>query len=128
MSEKNIFEVAVMSKFRFPFRGQVSVEDLYDLSVENLDEIFKVLNNQIKQSSEESLLNKRSLEDQELVMKIEIVKNVVAMKLEQKAEKAKALENRRKKQRLLEILNNKKDQELLGKTPEELEQMISELE
>lgn len=128
MSEKNIFEVAVMNKFRFPFRGQVSVEDLYDLSVEHLDEIFKVLNARVKQSSEESLLNQRSQEDEELTTKIEIVKHIVSMKLEAKAKRTKALENRQKKQHLLEILNNKKNEELLGKTAEEIEQMISELE
>ena len=63
MSNINIFEVAVRSKMRFPFRGLVSVEDLWDLTVEDLDTIFKTLNSQIKQVKEESLLSNRTKED-----------------------------------------------------------------
>ena len=57
MSGKNIFEVATREKFRFNFKGLISVEDLWVLSVENLDFIFKGLNKELKQVNEESLLN-----------------------------------------------------------------------
>ena len=32
----NMFEVATRNKFRFPFKGLISVEDLWELSVDNL--------------------------------------------------------------------------------------------
>jgi len=53
MNEKNVFEVAVTEKFRFPFRGQITVEDLFDLNVKDLDAVFKTLNSQLKQVQEE---------------------------------------------------------------------------
>ena len=40
----NMFEIAARNKFRFPFKGMISTEDLWDLSVENLDNVFKTLN------------------------------------------------------------------------------------
>ena len=40
----NLFEVAVREKYRFPYNGMISTEDLWDLSVNALDSIFKTLN------------------------------------------------------------------------------------
>ena len=53
----NMFEVATRNKFRFPFKGLISVEDLWELSVDNLDSIFKSLNSEMKKTKEESLLS-----------------------------------------------------------------------
>ena len=61
-----LFELAVRKKYRFPFRGQISVEDLWDLSITNLDSVFKTLNKEKKQSEEESLLSVKSEADKEL--------------------------------------------------------------
>ena len=46
MEANKMFEVAVRNKFRFPFKGVISVEDLWDLSVQQLDGIFKTLKSQ----------------------------------------------------------------------------------
>ena len=70
---KNMFEVATRLKLRFPYRGMISVEDLWDLSVQSLDKVFKALNSQRKQAQEESLLNAKSSEDEVLDTQIEIV-------------------------------------------------------
>jgi hypothetical protein len=128
MSNVNIFEVAVKNKFRFPFKGQVSVEDLFDLSVENLDSIFRSLNSELKQVTEESLLNTKSKHDKELDAKIEIVKYIFSTKLEEQNKKAKEKERRETRQKLEEILHNKQNEELLSKTPEEIQAMLAQLE
>jgi hypothetical protein len=127
MSEK-MFEVATRAKMRFPFRGQVSTEDLWDLSVENLDSIFKTLNSQVKQAKEESLLGDKTQADKFLDLQIDIVKHIVSVKLEESASRAKAREQKEKKQTLLAILSQKQEQDLYSKTTEELLAMVSELE
>lgn len=124
----NIFEVAVRNKFRFPFKGQISVEDLWDLDVEDLDSIFKTLNAHQKQSKEESLLKTETKEDRELEVKIEIVKYIVRVKLEEQQQKIKAKEKKEQKQMLLEILKSKQNEELRNKSIPELEKMIQELD
>lgn len=44
MTVENIFEFATRNKVRFSFKGLISVEDLWDLSLTNLDSIYKELN------------------------------------------------------------------------------------
>jgi hypothetical protein len=125
---ENIFEIALRCKFRFPFRGIVSTEELYDLSKEQLDSIFKTLNSQVKTANEESLLDTRSMEDKKLSVQIEIVKHVFNVKLAEENARLQARERREKKQRLMEILASKQDETLHGKTEDELKKMIDELE
>jgi len=127
MSEK-LFETAVRTKMRFPFRGLVSVEDLYDLSVENLDTVFKTLNSQVKRVKEESLLDRQTQEDKVLTMQIEIVKYIVKVKLEEQESRLKAQDQRAKQQKILGILSSKQDEALQNKSIEELTKMLDELE
>lgn len=128
MNNEKMFEVATRSKMRFPFRGSVSVEDLWDLNVENLDSVFKTLNSQVKQSKEESLLNTRTKEDEVLEMQIAIVKYIVSVKLEEADARLKAKEKRERKQKIMGILSTKQEEELQGKSAEELQKMLAELE
>lgn len=124
----NIFEYAAKNKIRFPYKGLITVEDLFDLSVENLDLIFKTLNSQLKQVKEDSLLNTKTKEDKELDVKIEIVKHIVNEKLEDQKARLQAKERKEQKQKILEILQIKKNEELQKKSPEELIKMLEEMD
>lgn len=123
----NIFETAVRGKYRFAYKGMLSVEDLMDLSVKDLDAIFKSLNSQLKQTKEESLLDVKTTEDKELDVKIEIVKFIVAEKLERLANLADEKAKKEQKQKILAILSDKKEADLKNKSTEELEKMLAEM-
>lgn len=127
MEANNMFEVAVRNKFRFPFRGLVSTEDLWDLSVQQLDEIFKALKSQEKKAQEESLLNARTPEDTVLEAKIEIIRHIVSVKLEEEEQfkRAKAVQDERRK--IMAVLADKQDEELRNKSSEELQAMLNRL-
>lgn len=126
MSERNIFKEATKKKYRWNFRGLCTVEDLWDLNVENLDDIYKSLKKQQKDNSGESLLTTVSKEDKIIEEKIEIVKAIVIDKLAA-AEKAKNVaKKRRENQRILEIMADKKDAALKEKSIEELQAMLSD--
>ena len=125
---ENMFELAVRCKLRFPFKGMVSAEDLFDLSVKDLDAIFKTLNAQAKTINEESLLVTKSKDDEILRIKIEIVKYIVSIKLAEANERLQAKERAEKKQRIMEIIATKQDADLAAKSTEELQKMLNELD
>lgn len=121
----DLFKTAVKKKYRFNFKGIISVEDLWDLSVEDLDKIYKSLKSQQKNESEESLLQKVSKEDKVLDNKIEIIKIIVADKLAAKERAQKAASQRMQNQRILEIMADKQDAALKEKSIEELQAMLT---
>lgn len=123
----NMFEMAIRGKYRFPYKGLLLVEDLWDLKLEQLDEIYGVLNSQIKRSKEESLLYKNNAEDDVLDCKIEIIKYIVKTKIEETTERLLAKEKREKKQMLLAALSSKEQENLKNKSAEEIQKMIDEL-
>jgi uncharacterized membrane protein len=112
---------------RFPFKGMVSVEDLWDLSVRDLDSIFKTLNAQAKKSQEESLLSSKTKEDETLSAQIEIVKHIVKTKLDEAESAKQSKELKEKKQKLMEMIAEKKDEALRNASVEELQAMLANL-
>lgn len=127
MSNVNLFEVATKTRMRFPYKGSISVEDLWDLSLTALDSVFKTLNAQVKQSKEESLLSTKSKEDEVLENQIEIVKYIVFVKLAEKEAREDALEKKEKKQKIMQIMTTKQDEALQNASMEDLQKMLNEL-
>lgn len=68
----NIYKQAIRKHVRFDFKGLRSVEELWHLTLEQLDSIFKALSVQRKAMAEETLLSIRDAETTELDLKIEI--------------------------------------------------------
>lgn len=121
----DLFKVAAKKKYRFAFKGQISVEDLFDLTPEQLDSIYRNLKAQQKNQAEESLLQTVSKEDRILANKIEIVKTIVQDKLAAQEKAKKAANQKAQNQRILEIMADKQDQALKEKSLEELQQMLT---
>ena len=124
---EKMFEYATRSKMRFPFKGLISVEDLWDLPLTNLDSIYKTLNKQVKQSEEESLLNTKTTVDKELDVQIAIVKHIVAVKLAEQEAREKASAKKAQKQKIMAIIASKQDEALQNSSVEDLQKMLDEL-
>ena len=123
---EKIFETAVRNKYRFDYRGVITTEDLWDLDVKELDYIYKGLMSTKKESETESLLTEKK-QNTAIDNKIEIVKYIFTVKVDEaKAAELKA-ENAAKKQKILAILARKQDAELENKSAEELEKLIADL-
>lgn len=123
----DIFEFAVRNKVRFPFKGMISVEDLWDLSLVNLDSIYKTLNKQVKQSEEESLLSTKASVDTELEVQIAIVKHIVSVKLSEKEAAEKASAKKVQKQKIMSIIATKENEALQNSSIDDLKKMLDEL-
>ena len=122
----NMFEIATRNKFRFPFKGVISTEDLWDLSVESLDNVFKTLNSEMKKTKEESLLRTKSKDDEVLELKIEIVKHIVAVKQEEKEARERKFLDRERNQKIMSIIAAKQDEQLHNMSVEELQKLLVE--
>ena len=127
MTVENIFEFASRNKVRFPFKGMISVEDLWDLSLTNLDSIYKTLNKQVKQSEEESLLSTKASVDTELEVQIAIVKHIVSVKLAERETAEKAFAKKAQKQKIMSIIATKQDEALQNSSIDDLKKMLDEL-
>lgn len=122
----DIFEYAAENKLRFPYKGNISTEDLYDLGVEELDMIFKTLNREVKKSNEESLLAKKSDADTKLNVKIEIIKKIVSKKLAEIEESKNAIMKKHKNEKIMELIAQKQDENLRSLSIDELKKMLED--
>lgn len=122
MTVKNIFEVATRKKFRFiGYKGSIGVEQLWDVNLEGLNTIFQGLNEELKKGQQESLLDEKTKETEELETKIAIIRHIVAVK---QAEQNARVDEKVRKEELREIeqqIAEKKKEEAKKLTLEELE-------
>lgn len=122
---ETIFMNASRKKYRFNYKGVITTEDLWDLSLRDLDSIYKSLRKQEKvENEEESLLSTRTAADNELSEKIAIVKSIVQMKQAEAADAAMAKEKSDRNQEIMAIISKKKKEALADLSIEELEKMI----
>ena len=124
MSEK-----AARLKLRFSTdRGQLSVEDLWDLPLSgnglNLDKITMALSRQLKEESTESFVLKASRSTDMLQLRFDLAKHIIDVRLaEIELAKTKA-EARAKKDRILSIIERKQDEQLEGQPLEDMFKMV----
>ncbi len=123
-----MFEIATRMKYRFTYKGQLSVEDLWDLSLEALDTIFKNLNKEIKASAEESLLNTKTKATEEIENKIEIIKYIVVTKQAEAKARLDAKAKREKLAKLYELKERAENKTLENMSVAEIENMIKQEE
>jgi len=129
-----MFEKASRLKLRFytPV-GNLTVEDLWDLPLSasqgraSLDDLAKQLNKAVKESGEESFVIQKSTEDEILLLKFEIVKHVIKVKLQEAKDNENAAIKRAQKDKIMAIIADKDDAELHGKSKEELVALMKNL-
>ncbi|MBO5969872.1 MAG: hypothetical protein J6S14_15400 [Clostridia bacterium] len=126
--EKNIFELAAKHKFRYNFRGEITTEDLFDLSVNDLDSIYKNLKKEQEKSGETGLLVTQSKEDAICATKMEIVQYIFSQKQQEKADQKAKAEKKLQRQKILQTLYEKQESEMKSKSAAELMDMLKELD
>lgn len=123
----NIFERAVREKTRFNFKGLISVEDLWDLSLESLDAIWCDLETKLEKLPRKSLLATGIDQRGEIEFKQEIIKYIVDTKKVESEVRAQARRNSAKKQMILDIIEAKKNDDLKNMSVEELTALAESL-
>ena len=92
-----------------------------------LDNIAKGLNKQIKEADTESFVTPTTRADEVLKLKFEIVKHIISVRLAENAEALAAKNKAQQKQKLLEVLDRKKNAQLETMSVEEIEASLAAL-
>lgn len=136
----NIFELATRQKLRFASaKGDLTTEQLWDLPLQNtsptrdvkvdLDTLARSINHELKAQAEESFVStKANPLKAQLELKLEIVKHIIADKLAAAEKAKKASDNRAERERLMDVLKRKQDQELENLSPEEIQKRLAALD
>lgn len=125
----SIFEKASKAKLRFSTsRGQLSTEDLWDLSLESLDQIAVAIDKALETAGKKSFIGKRDTTNTALELQLEILKHIIEVKFAEKDAKAKRVERNAQLAQLKELAASKSNEALQGKSLEEINKMIAELQ
>lgn len=129
-----MFEKASRIKLLFDTpKGMLTVSDLWDLPLTsqtgktNLDDIARSLHSKLKNDSEVSFVVKDRKSDETVQLGFDIVKHIIDVKLAERDEAALKAENAAKKQQIMALIANKKNDQLANMPLEELEKMVAAL-
>lgn len=107
-------------------KGELLVEQLWDLTLEELDSLATDMDEQLERVKSKTYLKASSKEDTVLKLRRDIVVDIIESKVKEGEIALKAAETKAKNQRIIELIAKKQDEQLEGKTLEELEAMLEE--
>lgn len=131
----SLFEQATRSKLRFyTTKGVLNVEDLWDLPLisksgtqVNLDDLARAAYKEMEESACQSFVQKSTKTSEVAKLRFDIIKHIIDVKLADRDAASERAEKAAKKQRILELITNKEDESLAGRSLEELQKLAGEL-
>lgn len=119
------YKLASQQRLRFQTnKGLLSTEQLWDLSLEDLDALAVSLETEHKQSGKKSFLIKTSEKDKTAKLRFDIALDVLNTKVEEMNALAVAKEVREHNKKILNLISEKQDESLKGKSIKQLEGML----
>lgn len=124
-----MFKQASKMKLRFATsKGNLSVEDLWDLSLPVLDKLAVSYDEELAKSPRKSFIsNDTYAGNVELELKFNIVKEIITDKLKEKSDRDQAKQKAAERAKLLDLLDKKQSEKLENLSEEELRQRLAEL-
>ena len=121
-----MYKQATRLKLRFPTtKGNLTVDDLWDLPLTQLDLVAKDLSRAVKDSAEESFITKPSKVHTSLQVAFDVVKDVIATRLAEIEAKAQAEARAEEARRAKEVLAKRQDGKFEEMSDEELQKLAS---
>lgn len=121
----DIFKLGSQQKLRFlTSRGSLSTEQLWDLSLEELDALAVSLETEHQQSGKKSFLVKTSVKDKTAKLRFDIVLDVLHTKAAAAEAASEAAEIKEHNKKILAIIADKQDETLKGKSVKQLEALL----
>jgi len=112
-------------KLRFTTtKGPLSVEHLWDLTLNALDKMAIAYQEAYEKSGGKSFLVQKSQKDKELKLRFDIVRDILDTKVQERDLKAAASGIKARNEKIMEVIQRKQDSELEGKSLDELNKML----
>lgn len=129
-----MYKLASIQKLRFASaKGDLTVEQLWDLPLQSkngfdLDTLARIANTNLKSVTEDSFVTDYiNPAKPRYALQLEIIKDIIAHKLKEAADRRSAAERAAKKAKLVSLLGEKQDEQLKALSAEELAKQIAEL-
>ena len=128
-----MFKKATKLKLRFSTpKGIQSVEDLWDFPLTSakgasLDNLAKALNKEIKANAEDSFVSAPNKGNAELELKFGIVKEIISIKLAERAAKSNATKVKEECDLLMRLIAQKEGEALEETSLDELKERLDKL-
>lgn len=120
-----MYKEALQKKLRFKTnKGMITTEDLFDLSLQNLNTLAIMLDKKISEAPKKSFIEDLPAEENDDELRFSIVKDVINIKLKARKDNIDKAQADAQKNRILEILAKRNDEELEKKSTEELRAML----
>lgn len=121
----NIFKEAVSKQIRIQSnKGLLNVEQLFTLSINDLNDLAVQLDEQYEKSNKKSFLTKTSAKDKIAKLKFDLVYEILTDKLQEAEELANASAIKEHNNKIISLIAEKQDESLKGKTIKQLEAML----
>ena len=121
----SIYKEANRRKLRFnTSQGSVSVERLWELSIEELDTLGVAAQTETDNSTKKSLLKKKTSVDEIAQLKYEIIKDVFFTKAEEREAANDAADKKAHNEKILSLIEKQRNSKLENLSEEELLKMI----
>lgn len=120
-----MYKEASRLKLRFQTnKGILSMEQLWDLSIPELDELTIRLESEYKDSGKKSFVVKRTEKDKIAKMKFDISLDILNTKVEEDSLALEAKENKAHNEKIIALIAEKQDESLKEKSIKDLEKML----
>jgi hypothetical protein len=124
-----MYKKALRMKLRFATnKGKLATEDLFDLSLTDLNSLAISLDKKLSETPRKSFISDVAPDTQEDELRFNIVKDIITLKLAERNAAQNAKAKAAEKAQLMEILHRKKNEALENLSVAEIEAKLASLE
>jgi hypothetical protein len=120
-----VYKIATKQKLRVPTpRGPLSVEQLWDLSIEELDILAVKLKEEYEGSGKKSFIAKKSEKDKTAKLMFDVVLDILTTKADEAEAALEAREVKKHNEKIMDLIAKKQDEALSEKSIADLKKML----
>ena len=120
-----MYKEALQKKLRFKTnKGMITTEDLFDLSLQNLNTLAIMLDKKISEAPKKSFIEELPAEENDDELRLSMGKDGSKMKLKARKDNIDKAQINARNKRIAELIAKKEDEALENKSIEELRAMI----